>query len=385
VQVEEGLVVATMVEESAAAPPPVVAAVIKEGRTIMEATASQVILEPLAETGAGGEDVVMVPADDGLAPPPPAGGGGGQGAATSMAPKSSTVAGTTSVENAVDLASCRFVDFDAPELPSNDREMLEVAIEQMFMDPSILDTITSVASALRQDEGAGGLAPPAASEAAEGVLEESTVSAELVVIVPPPTSPGESMGASLPQPAEAVMATPTAPVVGTAEGVVGGAGPSSPRPAATAAEEVLVPSLPAVTPQERDAPEGATRAASPKIQEAEESSGAALSQGVGNGKAQVLELACAPWAATFEAGDDVEYEEEVAMCNTLERGLVWVHHAFGEMILPATSVSFLAWVTCFFNFLVLPRSAAYLRLVWGRSSWRQVGGEHARHECRCGM
>jgi hypothetical protein len=77
-----------------------------------------------------------------------------------MAPKSSTVAGTTSVENAVDLASCRFVDFDAPELPSNDREMLEVAIEQMFMDPSILDTITSVASALRQDEGAGGLAPP---------------------------------------------------------------------------------------------------------------------------------------------------------------------------------------------------------------------------------
>jgi hypothetical protein len=68
----------------------------------------------------------------------------------------------------MDLAACRYVDFpsigtinlNAPELPRNDREMLEVATERMFAELSILDTITSVASALRQYEGAGGSAPP---------------------------------------------------------------------------------------------------------------------------------------------------------------------------------------------------------------------------------
>jgi hypothetical protein len=65
---------------------------------------------------------------------------------------------------------------------------------------------------------------------------------ESAVDVPPLTSVEKGMGVSLPQPTEAVMAAPTALVVGMAEGVVGGAGPSSPRPAAAVAEEVLVPS-----------------------------------------------------------------------------------------------------------------------------------------------
>jgi hypothetical protein len=43
------------------------------------------------------------------------------------------------------------------------------------------------------------------------------------------------------------------------------------------------------------------------------------------------------------SGDDAEDDEEVATRNTLERGLNWAHHAFDEMILPTTSVSFLAW------------------------------------------
>jgi hypothetical protein len=45
--------------------------------------------------------------------------------------------GAVSVESAADLASCQYVDFpgigtidlDAPEFPSNVREMLEVAME----------------------------------------------------------------------------------------------------------------------------------------------------------------------------------------------------------------------------------------------------------------
>jgi hypothetical protein len=84
-----------------------------------------------------------------------------------------------------------------------------------------------------------------------------------------------------------------------------------------------------------------TRAASPEIQEAEEGSGAGLSQGATSGEAQALELARTPWAAAFKVGNDAEEDEKAAACNTLEHGLEWVRRAFDELILPATSVSFL--------------------------------------------
>jgi hypothetical protein len=73
------------------------------------------------------------------------------------------------------------------------------------------------------------------------------------------------MGASHLQPTEKATAAPAASVVGAVEGVVRGVRPSSPQPIATAVEEVLVPSEPAATPQECDAPEDATRAASSEI------------------------------------------------------------------------------------------------------------------------
>jgi hypothetical protein len=143
-------------------------------------------------------------------------------------------------------------------------------------------------------------------------------------------------------------------VVGAVEGVVGGAGPSSPQPVAATVEEVPVPSQLTVaprergapegttrvaSPQERDTPEGTIRAASPEIQEAVENSGAALPQGTASGEAQALELTRAPWTAAFEVGDDTEDDEVDATCNTLERGLLWASHAFDELILPTTSVS----------------------------------------------
>jgi hypothetical protein len=54
-----------------------------------------------------------------------------------MAPKPSPAAGAASVEDVIDLAACRYVDFlgirtvdlDAPKLPRNNREMLEVVME----------------------------------------------------------------------------------------------------------------------------------------------------------------------------------------------------------------------------------------------------------------
>jgi hypothetical protein len=131
-------------------------------------------------------------------------------------------------------------------------------------------------------------------------------------------------------------------VVDVAEGIVGEAGPLSPRPVTATAEEVLMSSQLVVASPELDAPEDTTKAASPEIHEAEEGKSAALSQGATSGVAQALELACNPLAAAFEASDDAEDDEEAAVCNTLERGLAWARCAFDELILPATSVSFLA-------------------------------------------
>jgi hypothetical protein len=99
-------------------------------------------------------NVVMVPVDDDSAPPPPA---GARDVVTSTVPEPSPAAGTASAEDVMDFVACQYVDFpdigaidlDATELPSNDWEMVEVATERMFTEPSILDTITSVASALR--------------------------------------------------------------------------------------------------------------------------------------------------------------------------------------------------------------------------------------------
>jgi hypothetical protein len=325
----------------------------------------------------------MVPSDEDSVPPPLA---GNHDIVMSTAPKPSPAAGAASVEDVMDLEACRYEDFpgigtidlDAPELPSNDQEMLEVVTKRMFAEPSILETIASVASALCQYEGAGGSAPPAAPEEAEGVLEGSVAGAESAVVMSAPFPNREDQGASLTQPAETVASAPAAVVVDVVDGVVGGAGPSSPRPIATAAEEVLVPGQPAAAPQERVAPEGTTRAASPKIQEAEEDTGATLLQGAASGEAQTLELACTPWAAAFEFGDDAEDDEEVAARNTLVRGLAWARRTFDVLILPATSASFLALTTCLLDFLAFPGSVAYSCLARGRPLRHQAGCEPAR-------
>jgi hypothetical protein len=126
-----------------------------------------------------------------------------------------------------------------------------------------------------------------------------------------------------------------------AEGVVGEAGPSSPRSVIASAEEVLVPGEPAVALLEHVAPEDTTRAASPEIKDAKEDTGAALLQDVASGEAQTLVLTCTSWAATSESGDNAEDDKEVEAGNTLECKLNWVCCVFYEMILPATSVSFL--------------------------------------------
>jgi hypothetical protein len=184
VQVEEGLAMATVVEESAAPPPPTAAVVVEEERAATEMTAPQAALEPLAWTGSGGEDMVMVPVDDGSAPPPLA---RERDVATSVAPESSAAVTTALIEIAADTSTSRYLDFlgigiidlDTTKLPSNDREILEAVTEWVFADPSLLDAIALDPPVPRQDGDAGGSAPSAAPEVAEGVLGESAADTEL--------------------------------------------------------------------------------------------------------------------------------------------------------------------------------------------------------------
>jgi hypothetical protein len=154
--------------------------------------------------------------------------------------------------------------------------------------------------------------------------------------------------------------------------------PSSAQPIVTTEEEAPALSQPAVVPQEHNAPEGMARDAFWEIQEAGESSSAALPRDVGGGDAWVLELACIPWTAAFEVGDNAEDDEEATVCNTLERGLAWARCTFDELILPTTSVSFLCTNDLFFTFPILLRCVAYIQFVWGRYSRRLVGGERAQ-------
>jgi hypothetical protein len=82
-----------------------------------------------------------------------------------------------------------------------------------------------------------------------------------------------------------------------------------------------------------------TGATSPEIQEVEEI-GVSLSKGAACSEIQSLELSYASWVATSGLGVDSEDDEEVAVRNTLERGLTWACRTIGELILSTTSVSF---------------------------------------------
>jgi hypothetical protein len=123
------------------------------------------VSEPPAGVGSGDADVVMVPLEEDSAPPPPA---GDRDVVMSAAPEASPAVGVASAEDVMDMVACRYVNFpgigtidlDAPEHPGNDKELLEVATERMFAEPTILETIASVASVLRQYGSVGGSAPP---------------------------------------------------------------------------------------------------------------------------------------------------------------------------------------------------------------------------------
>jgi hypothetical protein len=244
------------------------------------------------------------------------------------------------------LATCRYIDFpgvgvidlEVPQLPE---KVYEVVAERMFNKLTIMEMITSVSKVLQEYERAGGFTPAAGVETTDAALVAPTAGDELVGDAPVPSPVGESREEPLPGPAEAVEAGAAAALTMVAEAVVEEVRSSPPRLVATDADKARVPDEPAATDQGQATPEGSVMTASPEIQEVR-GTGASSSQGAARNEAQALELACTPWAAISESGDDSEDDEEAAARNTLEHGLNWAHRAFDELILPATSMSLLA-------------------------------------------
>jgi hypothetical protein len=190
VQVKEGLAVAVAVEESAAPSPLATAAIVGRGAGGHGDDRPQAALEPQAGTDSGGDDLVMVPVDQGAPLPPPT---GERDAAVPVAPKASVARTAPSIGGAEDMSMSRYltilgigiIDLDATKLPSNDREILKAVTDRVFADPSLLDAIVSGPPAPHQDGDAGGSTSFASPEAAEGVLGESAADTKSTAIAPP--------------------------------------------------------------------------------------------------------------------------------------------------------------------------------------------------------
>jgi hypothetical protein len=200
---------------------------------------------------------------------------------TAEVAETSLARGAVTVEEVMELATCRYIDFpgvgvihlEAPQLPE---KVLEVATEWMFAELTIMETIASVSKALQEYECAGSFVPAAAADTTDATLEASAAGTELAADASAPPPSTESREASLPQPAKAAGTTTAVAATDVAEVVVGEAGSSSSRPVADEVVEARVLDESAAAIQEQVAPEATTRAASPEIQEAKEM-GASLS------------------------------------------------------------------------------------------------------------
>jgi hypothetical protein len=169
----------------ATAPPPALATVVEEGEVVKEATVTQAALEALSEARPRVEGVVMVLDEDSMPPPPSESHDAAMAptlepvqvpATTSLLPdvealvpspavdvqgplptaeaaESSSALVSLTVEEMMDMGTCRYIDFpgvgvidlEAPQLPEKE---YEVAAERTFNKPTIMETIASVSKAL---------------------------------------------------------------------------------------------------------------------------------------------------------------------------------------------------------------------------------------------
>jgi hypothetical protein len=282
----------------------------------------------------------------------------------------------------MDLETCRYIDFpdvgvidlEAPQLPEKEHE---VAAKRRSNEPMIMETIALVSNALQEYERAGGFASAAATGAEDVALAAPAARMESTKDASAPPHVDEGREASPPQLVETAETPAPVPEPGVAEPVVGEEGTWSPRPVATEAEGVEARALDesAIVAQESAVPETVDRVTTPEIQVAEETE-VSLSQGAVRGETRTLELACTSWAVTSGLDANSEDDEKAAARHTLEHGMTWAHRAFDELILPATSVSFLSGF--FFDSAIFSSYASYSGSVGCSPSSLQVEDAPAR-------
>jgi hypothetical protein len=360
-------------------PPPTPAAAVEEGEAATEATVSLAAIETPSEAGPSVEGVVVVLDEDSAPPSPP------ERHDVAMAPalepaqvlvmasllpavevpvpspeglvqgplptaevaESSSARVSLTVEEMMDLETCRYIDFpgvgvidlEVPQLPEKE---YEVVAERRSNEPTIMETIVSVSKVLQEYERAGGFASAAAADAEDVALATPAARVEPTEDASALPQFDEGQEASPPRPVEAAETPAPVDKPDLAEAIVGEEGTSPPGLVAVEVEGVEARVLDelATVAQESAIPETVARATTPEIQVAEET-GASLSQSTAGDEAWTFELACTSWAATSGLDADSEDDEEATTRHTLECGMTWARRAFDELILPATSVSFL--------------------------------------------
>jgi hypothetical protein len=232
------------------------------------------------------------------------------------------------VEEMMDLETCRYIDFpsvgvidlEAPQLPEKE---YEVAAERRSNEPTIMETITSVLKVLQEYERIGGFSSAAAADAEDVALATLAARVEPTEDASTPPLVDEGREPSPPRPVEAAKTPgPVAKSV-SAEAVVGKKRTSPPDPVAVEAEgvEARVLDESAAIVQESAVPETVSRAATQRFRWPRRR-GAPFSRRAGR-RGRTIELACTLWAATSGLDADSEGDEEVTTRHTLECGMTW--------------------------------------------------------------
>jgi hypothetical protein len=227
-----------------------------------------------------------------------------------------------STNDAMSSSILEIIHLDALDFPNNDRDIYEARLERMLADlvesgaeasesaAPVAATSADVAELTNegpasdatvvgkvmsgQAGGVRGPVPSIASEAAEEVLGESAVGAELTLVMPsPPTAGVDSAAAEAPESSSLWPAAPVDETVPTAS-----------------------PSL--ADPQEHDALGSVAGATSPEIQEIREGSGAAQLPELEEGDTRIFDLAHFSWATAFVVDAPAGEDEEFAACHTPE-------------------------------------------------------------------
>jgi hypothetical protein len=206
-QADEAPLVVAETRAPTTPPPPASATTVEEGEAATEATITQVALEAPSEAGPSIEGVVVV-LDEDLTPPlvseshdaaaVPALEPTPVPAAMSLLPavevpvpppvvevqgppptaevaESSSARVSLTVEERMDLETCRYIDFhgvrviDLEELQLPEKEYV-VVVERRSNEPTIMEMIASVLKALQEYERAGGFSSTAATDAEDVAL-----------------------------------------------------------------------------------------------------------------------------------------------------------------------------------------------------------------------